>query len=153
MRSRLLSYAQLLVENRADAEDTVQEVMLKLWNIRERMEEIESIEALAIKITHNVCIDTLRRRRPPGESFDNVEVEAPASSPERQLEEKDSMQLMELIIHQLPSLQQTILRMKEIEGYENDEIADITGCGVEAVRRNLSRARKRVFTCGRGRPS
>lgn len=41
-------------------------------------------------------------------------------------------------------LQQTILRMKDVEEYETEEIAEITGCSSEAIRSNLSRARKKV---------
>ncbi len=52
--------------------------------------------------------------------------------------------LMHEIIDSLPNLQRTIMRMKDIEGYETDEIAEITGCGPEAIRSNLSRARKKV---------
>lgn len=51
---------------------------------------------------------------------------------------------MHEIINSLPHLQRTIMRMKDIEGYETDEIAEITGCGPEAIRSNLSRARKKV---------
>lgn len=144
MRARLLSYAQQLVENRADAEDAVQEVMLKLWNMRERMEEIGNKEAWAIKMTHNVCISLIRRRHPLEDSLDEIEIVTTESSPQRLLEEQESLRLMEALIKELPPVQQTILRMKEIEGYESDEIAQITGCGVEAIRRNLSRARSRV---------
>lgn len=60
------------------------------------------------------------------------------------MEIKDEIRLMHEIIDSLPNLQRTIMRMKDIEGYETDEIAEITGCGPEAIRSNLSRARKKV---------
>ena len=51
---------------------------------------------------------------------------------------------MQEIINSLPTVQRTIMRMKDIEGYETDEITKITGCSSEAIRSNLSRARKKV---------
>lgn len=60
------------------------------------------------------------------------------------LEIKDEIRLMREIIDSLPTLQRTIMRMKDIEEYETEEIANITGCNPEAIRSNLSRARKKV---------
>ena len=61
-----------------------------------------------------------------------------------QLEQKDSVAHVMQIIDRLPDLQQSILRMKHIDGFEIDEIAEITGSRPESVRMNLSRARKKV---------
>ena len=77
-------------------------------------------------------------------SLDIVQAASPTGTPERLLEIKDEIHLMHEIIDSLPNLQRTIMRMKDIEGYETDEIAEITGCGPEAIRSNLSRARKKV---------
>jgi RNA polymerase sigma-70 factor (ECF subfamily) len=65
-------------------------------------------------------------------------------SPDAQLEQKDSVAHVIRIIDQLPGLQQAVLRMKHIDGLEIDEIAAITGSAPEAIRMNLSRARKKV---------
>ena len=73
-----------------------------------------------------------------------VQAASPTGTPERLLEIKDEIRLMHEIIGSLPNLQRTIMQMKDIEGYETDEIAEITGCGPEAIRSNLSRARKKV---------
>ena len=73
-----------------------------------------------------------------------VQDATPSGTPERLLEIKDEIRLMHEIINSLPALQRTIMRMKDIEEYETEEIADITGCNPEAIRSNLSRARKKV---------
>ena len=112
LRDKLLNYARRMTDDPSDAEDAVQEVMLKLWNLRQKLDEYRSIEASA--------------------------------TPERLLEEKDEFRLMREIIDSLPTLQRTIIRMKDIEEYETEEIAEITGCNAEAIRSNLSRARKKV---------
>lgn len=144
LRGKLLNYARKLTDDSSDAEDVVQEVMLKLWNIRQKLEEYNSIEALAVRITHNLCMDMWRSKRTDQVSLDQVPVVSQTVNPERVLEGNDEIRLMRQIISSLPTLQQTIIRMKDIEEYETEEIAQITGCSSESIRSNLSRARKKV---------
>lgn len=144
LRNKLLCYAQKMSDDIADAEDAVQEVMLKLWNIRLKLDEYRSVEALAMTMTRNACMDVWRSKRPDSLSLDCVQKASPTAPPDRLLEEKDEFQLMREIIESLPPLQQTIIRMKDVEEYETEEIAEITGCAAEAIRSNLSRARKKV---------
>ncbi|MCD8182354.1 MAG: sigma-70 family RNA polymerase sigma factor [Bacteroides sp.] len=144
LRAKLLNYARKLTENSEDAEDAVQEVLLRLWNKRLELEQYHSIEAFAMTMTHNLCMDMWRSKRTDTLSLDVVQAAAPTGTPERLLEIKDEVRLMHEIINSLPNLQRTIMRMKDIEEYETDEIAEITGCGAEAIRSNLSRVRKKV---------
>ena len=144
LRGKLLNYARKLTDDSSDAEDVVQEVMLKLWNIRQKLEEYNSIEALAVRITHNLCMDMWRSKRTDQISLDQVPVVSQTVNPERVLEGNDEIRLMREIISSLPTLQQTIIRMKDIEEYETEEIAQITRCSSESIRSNLSRARKKV---------
>lgn len=144
LRDKLLNYARQLSDDSSDAEDAVQEVMLKLWNLRSKLEEYRSIEALAMTMTHHLCMDLWRARRPDALPIDHVQAPSASATPERLLEEKDEYRLMREIIDSLPTLQRTIIRMKDIEEYETEEIAEITGCNAEAIRSNLSRARKKV---------
>lgn len=144
LRSKLLSYALKLTDESADAEDAVQEVMLKLWNIRQKLDEYHSVEALSMTMTRNACMDQWRSKHADTLSLDRVQATSQTATPERLLEEKDEFRLMREIIASLPPLQQTIIRMKDVEEYETEEIAEITGCTAEAIRSNLSRARKKV---------
>lgn len=144
LRAKLLGYARKMTDAPEDAEDAVQEVLLKLWNKRLELEQYRSVEAFAMTLTHNICIDMWRGKHSDNLPLDSVQAESSIGSPERLLELKDEMRLMHEIIESLPPLQRTILRMKDIEGYETDEIGEITGCAAEAIRSNLSRARKKV---------
>jgi len=65
-------------------------------------------------------------------------------NPYLQLERKNTTEILQKIIENLPPLQQAIIRMKDMEEYEVEEIAEITGTNIDAVRVNLSRARKKV---------
>lgn len=144
VRDKLLNYARKLTEDSSDAEDAVQEVMLKLWNMRQKLNEYRSIEALAMTMTHHFCMDLWRTKQPDALSLDQVQAPSQTSTPDRLLEEKDDFRLMREIIDSLPTLQRTIIQMKDVQEYETEEIAEITGCSAEAIRSNLSRARKKV---------
>lgn len=143
LRNKLYGYARKLVDGSDDADDVVQEVMMKLWNMRQTLGEYNNIEAFSMTLIHHTCIDMYRVRKTNTLSVDNIQI-AETSSSERQLEIKDEVTLIHRIIDSLPELQRMTIKMKDVEGYENEEIAEITGSGIEAVRSNLSRARKKV---------
>jgi RNA polymerase sigma-70 factor (ECF subfamily) len=59
-------------------------------------------------------------------------------------ERNDEFGIINMIIDKLPPLQSEILKMKEIDGYEAEEIMEITGCTYDSLRQNLSRARRKI---------
>ena len=147
LRKKLLAYTVGLAGNQVEAEDIVQEVFLKLWSMRDRLDAYESVEALAFKMSRNKTLDELKRSR--SESLENIAVSdynacIATSNPETIVEQKDLADHIKRFIGMLPTLQQTIVRMKDVEGYELSEIATITDTQIESVRVNLSRARKRL---------
>ena len=144
LREKLINFSLRMMQERADAEDIVQEALLKLWYIREKLDGYHSVEALAMQVTKNLTLDKLRARRPEGIDIDTLSIDSGARTPAEQLEQKDAAARIRWLISQLPTVQQTIIRMKDVDGYEIAEIAEITGSQVEAVRSNLSRARKRI---------
>lgn len=143
LRQKMLNFSRRLVEDAADAEDVVQEAFIKLWYIREKLDAYHSVEALAMQVTKNLSLDKIKLRKPQGSELESVTLISEAVSPDEQLEQKDA-ECIRRLIAQLPTLQQTIIRMKDIEGYELAEIAEITATPVENVRVNLSRARKKI---------
>ena len=140
LRDKLINFSLRLMQEKADAEDIVQEAFLKLWYIREKLDGYNSVEALAMQVTKNLALDKLRARRPEGPDIETLSLDSGYRSPAEQLEQQDAAAR----IRQLPAVQQTIIRMKDVEGYEIGEIAEITGSQVEAIRSNLSRARKKI---------
>jgi len=147
LREKLLAYTVRLAGSQVEAEDIVQDVFLKLWTIRESLDGYASVEALAFTIAKNKTLDELKRSR--NESLEGIELSAyhnrfVATDPGTIVEQKDMVNHVKRLIKALPALQQSIIRMKDVEGYELSEIAAITGTQVEAVRVNLSRARKKI---------
>lgn len=144
LREKLLNYSRKMTEETSDAEDIVQEAFLKLWRIREKLDEYKSIDALATQIVKNLCLDRWRSPRLRNTRLDDTQSQIGYNNLEKRIEQQDQVRLIGQIIETLPPLQQAIIRMKDVEGYETSEIADIIGKDNEAVRMNLSRARKRV---------
>lgn len=144
LRDKLINFSLKMMQDKADAEDIVQEAFLKLWYIREKLDGYRSVEAMAMQVTKNLALDKLRARRPEGPDIETLSLDSGYRSPAELLEQQDVAQRIRWLIGRLPSLQQTIIRMKDVEGYELAEIAEITGTHVEAVRVNLSRARKKI---------
>ncbi|MDD2798138.1 MAG: RNA polymerase sigma factor [Bacteroidales bacterium] len=144
LREKLFRIAYKMLEKEHDAEDAVQEAYLKLWQLRETLDKYDSVEAFSTVITKNICIDRLRVRYREESMSGDYPTYAAADNPHSLLERSDTHRLIQQIIEQLPPLQRMIIQMKDIEEQEVEEIATITGTNAEAVRMNLSRARKKV---------
>ena len=135
LRLQLISVAQKYLGTTDEAEDIVQDTMVKLWLMREQLKS--PISAFACMVTCNLCIDCLRRKHPTVD-ITQLSYEDDLSDDGEQIEQ------MLKVIDSLPSTQRTILRMRHLQGMEMREIALILGSTEVAVRKTLSRARKVV---------
>lgn len=144
IRFQLLNIARKMLENEQEAEDAVQEVLLKLWRIADSLDRYDNPSAMAVTALKNHCLDKIKLQKKVESLNDNTEFQIQNDNPHLQLERKNTEEVLMKIIEQLPHLQQMIIKMKDAEHYEVDEIAEITGTASEAVRVNLSRARKKV---------
>lgn len=146
-KEKLFRVALSLLGNRQEAEDTLQDIYLKLWNMRERLAEYDNVEAFAVTMTKNLCLDKLRSYR--SRMQDDAELETrPIRSvtpdPGRAAELSESMQVIHGIFETLPDQQKLIIHLRDIEHYSYEEIREITGLTVNNIRVSLSRARKTV---------
>ena len=135
MRTTLVRLAFGILRDSDEAEDVVQDVLLRLWQMRDQLRM--PIEPLARVLTRNRCIDIVRRKKPAAELSMAVFQEEDEALRER-------IERMMKVIETLPDLQQTILRLRHMEGMEFKEIAELTGSTEVAVRKALSRARQAV---------
>ena len=138
LRPKLLEVARRYLSD-DDAEDTVQDVLLRLWQMVDMLHL--PLDALASVLTRNLCIDRLRRAPAAHQSLQEPENMESPEEPESQVARIERMMA---IIGQLPSMQQTILRLRHIEGMEMKEIAALIGSSEVAIRKALSRARQAV---------
>ena len=134
LRPRLMLTARRYLGD-DDAEDTVQDALLRLWQMVGELRQ--PFDALALRLTRNLCIDQVRRRKPTVVLTDSGGTDQTDSDDER-------VERMMAVVSTLPSLQQTILRLRHLEGMEMNEIADLTGSSEVAIRTALSRARQAV---------
>ena len=144
LRQNLFHIAQKILVEEQEAEDAVQEVLLKLWRTRDSLDKYDSLAALSTTVIKNHCLDRLKVIKRQDLLDESYTIRVATDNPYLELEKKDTERLLMKIIENLPTLQQAIIRMKDIEECEVEEIAEITGTNVEAVRMNLSRARKKV---------
>jgi len=143
IRSDLERLARKKLSVQADAEDLVQEVLMRLWLVREKWSAHQNCKPLAINILEHCVIDRYRKAKEM-EPIENQPLVANIETPHQYAETRDLGRFIWTLIEQLPPLQQLIMRLKDIEGHEIEEIAIITNITPEAVRMNLSRARKRI---------
>jgi RNA polymerase sigma factor (sigma-70 family) len=144
LKNKLFRFAKRLLEHTEEAEDMVQEVFIKLWNKRDKLREYRSIEALAMITIKNQCLDKLRNRKYSVEKIDQIKDEVEEVMNEEKRDLSDVMGRIHRIIKTLPEQQRMIIQLRDIEGYDYQEIAEILEMNENAIRVNLSRARKKI---------
>ena len=133
LRPRLMLTARRYLGD-DDAEDTVQDALLRLWQMVGELRQ--PLDALALRLTRNLCIDKVRRKKPTVMLTD--------SGGTVDADDDERIERMMTVISTLPDLQQTILRLRHLEGMEMNEIAGLIGSSEVAIRKALSRARQAV---------
>jgi len=144
--SRLYRMAFRLMNSREEAEDIVQEVYVKLWGMRKELPNYNSIEALCVRITRNLCLDHLRRRKVNHDAMkaEQYKQESFTETPSDKLEEKEDAELVHRLISALPEPQRSLVHLRHMEGKEYEEIAEMVNMNVNAIRVSISRARKQM---------
>jgi len=144
LKNKLYRFSKRLLDDAEEAQDIVQEVFIKLWKKGDGLKDYKSIEALAMVTTRNLCLDKLKAKKYPSESIDNLRSEVEMTGNEEKPDLSDVIQKIHHIIKTLPELQQSVIQLRDIEGYDFEEIAGILDMNENAVRVNLSRARKKI---------
>lgn len=143
-KDRLFRLAKRLLVSTEEAEDATQEVLVRLWNNREKLSTYSSVEALAVTITKNYCLDQLKSKRATEMRIVHSNYSDRQAGLQQQAEDRDSWNWVEKIIDRLPEQQKLIVQLRDIEEYEFEEIAKIMDMNETAVRVALSRARKTI---------
>jgi len=142
---KLLRFATLFLKDEDDAKDVVQDVFLKLWQKRDELEKIDNIEAFAMRMTKNRCLDVIRAGKTIPISADtDRKMREESVDVHIQVEFSESANQIKKLINGLPDLQRTVMYLRDIEQLSYDEIAETTELQLNAIRVNLSRARKKV---------
>ncbi|MDT8400931.1 MAG: sigma-70 family RNA polymerase sigma factor [Bacteroidales bacterium] len=145
LSSTLYRYAFRFLSSKEGAEDAVQEVFLKLWKKRDKLSGYNSVQAFAMTVTRNHCLDSLRKKKM--EFFDDTgkdEARASDMNLEKSLENSEKFRIISGIIDTLPENYRTVIQLRDIEGYEYEELSEKLKMDINNLRVILSRARKMV---------
>lgn len=143
LNRKLLGFANRFMQDLDEAKDIVQEIYIKLWRMRSELDKYNSVEALAMRMTRNLCLDKIKLKKTVPLNGVVVEKETDGAS-DNQGEIKTAASRAKQIIDTLNEPQKTIMQLRDIQGYDYDEIGQILNMNVNTVRVNLSRARKKV---------
>lgn len=147
MKDKLYRFAVRMVGDMAQAEDIVQDVLIKIWNRRADWPEIHNIEAWGITLTKNRCIDYLRGSKKNEElKLEEGAFQIPAwePSPEARLATDDLLQRIKNAMGLLPEKQAQVMQLRDVEGLSYQEIADALEIPMNQVKINLFRARQQI---------
>lgn len=144
-QDKLYRFAWSLLRNQFEAEDAVQDVILKLWERKEKIDQIENLEAWLMRATKNKCIDMMRskgRNNAPIEEV--IHIEAKERSPDELAESGDILEKINAFMDDLSETQKAVIMLRDIEGYTYDEISEILDLSLSQVKIKLHRARKNM---------
>lgn len=146
LNRNLYGYAFRILRNQEEAEDAVQEVFIRLWNLGEKIDEYKSVSALATTMTKNICIDLLRKKKHIiQEGYEGMVLKGhDSSSPYELMASRESEDILYHIIDQLPEIYKEVIKLREIDEFTYEEIAEKTKQNINTLRVNLSRARKMI---------
>ncbi len=147
LKNKLFRLALRITLNREEAEDIVQDTMIKVWNTRDKWQELDSIEAYSLTIARNLSLDRIKKLDNRNDSLEEQTIERQddsTSSPSERMIQKDKLDIVRKIINELPEKQRTCLQLRDMEGKAYKEIASIMGITEEQVKVNIFRARQTV---------
>ncbi|NER17946.1 RNA polymerase sigma factor [Spongiivirga citrea] len=143
-KDKLFRLSKRLLTSVEEAEDATQEVLLKLWKGRKNLSTYKSIEAFAMTMTKNYCLDKLKSKQASNLKLVHSNYKDEQTSLQKQVELNDSLNWVNKIVQKLPEQQRMILQLRDVEQYDFDEIAKVMDMNPTAIRVALSRARKTV---------
>ena len=146
LKNVLYRLALSITLSNEEAEDVVQETMMKVWSRRDDWDGIENIEAYCLTICRNLALDHIRKKGNNNESIEQKHYDSPdrTSNPDELMIQKDRLQLVRNLVNQLPEKQRSCMQLRDFEGKPYKEIATILGITEEQVKVNIFRARQNI---------
>ena len=145
LKNQLFRLALRITLSREEAEDIVQDTMIKVWDKRYEWSNIDSIEAYSLRICRNLSLDRLKKRDNQNDSFEEEQLDTVhTSTPQDRLIDQDRLRVVKEIVDSLPEKQRSYMQLRDFEGKQYKEIADILGITEEQVKVNIFRARQAV---------
>lgn len=146
LKDKMFRLALRITLNRAEAEDVTQDILLRVWEQRESLGELRSLEAYVLTAVRNLALDRVAKTDNANVSLDVVQTDAfdSAPRPDEDMEQQESLKRVREIMSGLPEAQRTALQLREIEGHSYRETADIMNVSEANVKVLIFRARQAV---------
>ena len=141
-KDKVFRLAKRLLVSSDEAEDATQELYFKLWKNRGKIEQYDNVEAYAMMMAKNYCLDQLKSKRASNLTLVHSNYKDEDTSLQSDVEYKDGASIIKKMMNDLPEKQRMIVQLRDVENYEYHEIAKIMGMEPTAIRVALSRARK-----------
>lgn len=146
LKNKLYRLALRITLDTAEAEDIVQETMIRMWNRRLEWEQIDSIEAFGLTICRNLALDSLKKKNQHNDLLNESHESTPdnALTPQQALDIEDKQAWVMKLFNQLPERQRSVMQLRDIEGKSYKEIAQVMGLSEDQVKVTLFRARQYI---------
>jgi len=154
-RPRMFAVALRMTRNPDDADDVVQEAMMKVWRAFDRFEGRAALTTWIHRIVVNAALDRLRARGPVAlaartddDSFEREAADGDGQiaveTPEELVRSAEVGAEVHRALEALPPAQRQVLALRELEGESYQSIADIVRCPIGTVMSRLHHARHRL---------
>ena len=146
LKDKLFRLALRITLNREEAEDIVQDTLIKVWNSRDRWQQLDSIKAYSLTVARNLSLDRIKKMENQNGSLEDEKTERSdaSSNPSERMIQKDKLDIVKRMIDELPEKQRSCIQLRDIEGKAYKDIAQILGITEEQVKINIFRARQTI---------
>lgn len=140
-KEKLYRFAFSILRNSYDAQDAVQEVVLKLWKNKRLLDKTKNIESFCLNTIKNHCFDVLRKQK---QQADYLNFNTKDDFEKPNIENTDLVEKLKNELDKLPTQQRVAVELKDFQGYNYNEISDILEQSINTIRANVSRGRKKL---------
>ena len=146
LRDAVYRVAYYILESVPDAEDAVQDLYLKLWNMGDALDGIKNPKAYCITLIRNICLDRVRGASMSRKASQMPDMASEEEAVDERMSGRQRIDAIKAKMEQLPEKERMVLRMKVFEDLSYEEIQERTGIGYLSLRVLLSNARRKVRT-------
>jgi len=146
LKNQLYRLALRITLDSAEAEDIVQDTLIKVWNKRDDWDHIDNIEAFCLTICRNLSLDSVKRQSHRNISLEDAPTDSPDNNanPSQQSIANDQLAIVRHIVDALPEKQRSCIQLRDFEGKSYKDIATILSMTEEQVKINIFRGRQSI---------
>ncbi|RKF41133.1 RNA polymerase [Sphingobacterium siyangense] len=138
-KDKLFRFAKRILIDDDEAFDAVQNVMMRLWQLKDQLLQYKNMEAFCMQSVKNEALNRLKREKVRADFVEQHQVVAMTEHTVGNTKE-----IILEMINSLPEKQRLVMHLRDVEDYDIDEIGEVLEMGESAVRVNLMRARQKV---------